>query len=110
MILQKTTIYLFIFSLLVSNLLWAGEGQLDNFFDSRTSQSLASQLDMDNDVLHHLEDEHHDGHDCHMSAHLVGLNSQILTITNIDSEELFSIYNIHFNSHQLAPPSKPPSA
>jgi len=85
-------------------MLWAGEGQLDNLIDSGEHTT----MDIDGDVMHHTIDEHHDGHDCHMSAHLVGLNSHVLSITNIDSTQILPIYIARFFSHQLAPPNKPP--
>lgn len=87
-------------------MLWAGEGQLDNLIDSSTHLT----VDIDDDVMHHVVDEHHDGHDCHMSAHLVGLSSQVLLLTSIDLTQVLPKYNIRFTSQLLPPPNKPPRA
>jgi len=87
-------------------MLWAGNGQLDNLIDSAEHAA----LDIDSDVIHHTVDEHHDGHDCHMSAHLVGLSSQVFSLANIDAAQVFPNYITRFYTHQLPPPNKPPRA
>lgn len=112
MILNRIIIIIFVVSLLSSNLLWAGEGQLDNFIDSSTQLNLAlnidTEIDADNNVLHHVEDEHHDGHDCHMSAHLLGLNSCSLTISAVHLSQLIPTFDSRFSTRQSPPPNKPP--
>ena len=102
--LQRIIIFLFVTSLLISNLAWAGSGALDNLLDNADHVA----MDVDNDVTHHIVDEHHDGHDCHMSAHLVGLNSPVLSLTNTESAQIYPFHNIHFTSYKLPPPNKPP--
>jgi len=85
-------------------MLWAGQGQLDNLIDSGEQ----TVMDIGDDVLHHMIDEHHDGHDCHMSAHLIGINSPIASLISINSTQIFPTYNVRFATFQPAPPNKPP--
>ena len=85
-------------------MLWAGDGQLDNLIDSAEH----AVLDIDGDVMHHMVDEHHDGHGCHMSAHLIGLSSSELSLVHFNSRQIFSNYVVRFSTHQLSAPIKPP--
>lgn len=106
MILNRIIIILFITILLSSNLLWAGDGQLDKLIDSNTERL----HDVDSDVLHHLDDEHHDGHDCHMSAHLLGLNSSTLVIAALVVAQSVPALDVQFSTRKSPPPNKPPRA
>ena len=108
MSLNKIIIFLFVTCLLSSNLLWAAEREFNNLNSSNEHVLLDIELDFDNDILHHTVDEHHDGHECHMSAHLVGLNSHIFTIGHIDSSQVYPNFILRFSTHQLSPPNKPP--
>jgi len=67
-------------------------------------------VDVDNNVLHHLVDEHHGGHDCHMSAHLTALNTIPFSITDFSHTQQLSLRHIHYSTRKLPPPSKPPRA
>ena len=98
---NRIIIIFFVTSLFSFNVLWAAEGQLDNLLDSVSE----STLDNDNDTLHHIEDDHHGGHDCHMSAHLLGLNSQILSLADFNSVQLVPAFDLRFSSRAL-PPAK----
>ena len=106
MIIKQIIIALFVTSLLGSNLLWAGEGMFDNTHNNDTH----AVSDFDNDVSHHVVDEHHDGHACHMSAHLVGLRTDLAMISGPAPTQFISSYNIHFCSLDFPPPNKPPKA
>ena len=105
---KRLIILLFVTSLLSSNLLWAGEGQLNNLVETKTQTSLNLECEIDNDILHHIEEIHHTDHDCHMSAHLLGLNSSILIIAAIPAVQFKSDFKIQFTTRLSPPPNKPP--
>ena len=80
---------------------------LDNVLD----ESKHVTLDGDQNMIHHVFDQHHeDGHDCHMSAHLVGLNSEEIFMLDLGSTQTPPIFNIHYTNNKLPPPNKPPRA
>lgn len=111
---QRFTIILFVLSLLSSNAIWAGDGQLNDIIDN--IQHVAMDIDCDAapdvtpDTIHHVVDEHHDGHDCHMSAHLIGINSTSLSLADFSNAHAFSVFVVSFSSNAFPPPSKPPRA
>lgn len=87
--------------------MWAGEGMLDAMLD----ESIQVSLDYDQNEMHHVFDKHHeDGHDCHMSAHLVGLNSKEIFMLDLGSTQTLPIFNINYTNSKLPPPNKPPRA
>lgn len=111
MSLKYLTICLFISSLLFSNLSWAGEGLLDRLLGSSNNIAAVDLMpDQHNDVLHHLNDKHHSGHDCHMTAHLIGLNSKSININLVHVSQQYISFNIPITTLKIAPPSKPPRA
>ncbi len=107
MILNRIIIVLFVTTFLSSNLLWAGEGQLDILVDTNI-EVIGGHTDSHNNMLHHVQDSHHDGHDCHMGAHLLGLNSSEMLIATAQLAEFTDSLDSQLSSRQLPPPNKPP--
>lgn len=96
---------MFIIGLFGSNMVWAADGQLDQLIDS----TMYAMQDDNGEFSHHLiKDDNHEGHDCHMSAHLVGLNSQSVSLTELDSSQVLPVSDSWFIDPDIPPPSKPP--
>jgi len=104
LILKRSIIVFFIFSLLISNFGWAITGQIDPI--SPEDDHTLSHTDSDS--MHHIVDNHHEGHECHLSAHLVGINSQALALLPVNAVQIYPSYLLHFTNRNLPPPNKPP--
>jgi len=79
---------------------------LDNLFD--TQEHVV--WDVDSNVMHHLIDQHHDGHDCHMSAHLTALSPIPYSMTHLDNTQQLPFITVPFSTRKLPPPNRPPRA
>jgi len=118
---KKIIIYLFIIGLFSSNITWAGNGIINDVLDNTQNLVFSTEThdaddhgpstrapDSHNTVLHHLIDQHHDDHDCHMSSHLLGLNSTDICIAHFAITQTYSSPDFQFSSQSIAPPNKPP--
>ncbi len=110
LVLQRTIIYLIVSSLLSSNVLWAGGGQLDSMLDTLFSAQEHATWSVDNNVMNHVIDQHYDGHDCHMSAHLTALSSIPFSMAGFDNTQRLPFVTIYFFTRKLPPPNRPPRA
>ena len=112
LILNRIIIYLFVICLFSSNIVWAGADLSDSKPDNRAHVEHAVDLPDygDNNTMHHLVDEHHDGHDCHMAAHLIGLNSTTISFEDFSGIQAYSTQDVPFFTRHISPPNKPPLA
>ena len=99
---------MFVFCLFGSNLLWANSGQIELSHDVNNTHSSLISEKVNSGEYSPVSDEHEDGHDCHMSAHFIAINSDVLPIIDFSAAHDFTMFNAFFLTNNPPPPSKPP--
>ncbi len=100
---RKLISYLLLFSLLGSSVVWANNGQVDEFIDHAVAAMDAAGTDH---AIDHPPCDHHG----HFSVHMLALGGGNLLAFATQRSQRYPLLDISLRSQQSAPPSKPPRA
>ena len=100
---RKLISYLLLFTILGSSVVWANNGQLDEFIDQTVAAAVAQT---DTGTIDHPPCDHSG----HFSAHMLGLDGATWPQRMTQGSPVYPLPDAHFDSRRLAPPAKPPRA